>query len=135
MLTLCKLCYFFSFRWVWDGFCRAFLIRRLVLLHKEWKGRQLRLAPGQSQQKKTAKNSHFYVSYGNHLHRPNSQDIWPHSFEKSSWSNKLYYLICALEIVVELIFGFPHIIQTNVSVLFRHLISQSLPRDHTQGKF
>ena len=56
----------------------------------------------------------------------NSQVIWP--FEKSSWSNKLCYLICTLENCSRTDFGFPHMIRTDMSVLFGHVRSQSLPR-------
>ena len=66
---------------------------------------------GQSHPQKTAKISHFYASYGNHFHRRNSQDIWPHSFKKSSWSSTFDYIIRSLENCSQTDFDFPHVIQ------------------------
>ena len=65
--------------------------------------------------------------YRNNFHRPNCQDVCPHSFQKLSWSNTFYHLFCTLENCTRTDFVFLHLIRTNITILFEHVTSQSSP--------
>ena len=120
------------------GFGTGFVVHSLcgfASLRKKWQGRQLRSPAWQRCPQKTTKISHFYTSYSNHLHTPNSRDIRPRPCRKSPWSNAYYCLICTFENYSRTDFGFRHMIRTNMRGPFGHVTSQFLPRYHTQGKF
>ena len=119
----------------WDDFSRAFFIR-LLLLHKknEKAGNFVRLLDRVTHRKRptlpisTHRNATIF--------RDLALKIFDHiRSKKSSWSNTFYRFICTLENCSRTDFGFPHMIRTDISVLFGHVKSQTLLRYHTQDKF
>ena len=88
----------------------------LAKLHKKLKkaGDFVRLLDRVAQRKRPKSPYNFYASYCNHFYRSNSQNIWPHSFRKSSWSNAFYYLIHTFENCSRTDFGFRHMIRTGM---------------------
>ena len=91
------------------GFGTGFVVHSFcgfAPLRKKWQGRQLRSPAWQSRPQKTTKISHFYTSYSNHLHTPNSRDIRPHPCRKSRDPTNFTASSVHLKTIVELILAF-----------------------------